>query len=179
MAISPRHPSTISSPDLVVDVAENGKRLHGACARTIGVALAQSYRREHGERGRDIDGDSDAAAKLETRLQHSHGLDVVTLIVREHRADIERVCMRDVRLEHARKRERCMNVFAALGRVSALEPESLQRDLELHGDDGIRPAAQGERDGRAEIVELGSTRRVHSGSSGPCIPLFAAFASAR
>ena len=63
--------------------------------------------------------------------------------------------MRDVRLDHAGEGKSGMDVLASLRRISAQEAKCLQRDFELHGEDGIRSTAERESDGAAQVVELG------------------------
>ena len=99
--------------------------------------------------------DCRSCAEARDRARASARLGVVALVVREHGADVERVRVRDVRRDHAGQRERGVDVLAAFGRISAQETESLQRDLELHGEDGVRAAAERQRDGGAQVVELG------------------------
>ena len=104
-------------------------------------------------------------------------LGIVALVVGEHGADVERVRMGDVRRLHRGQRERGVDVVAALGRVAAKDPEAHQRDLELDREDRVRAAAERERDGGAQVVELGLERAGSTPAcSGPCSPCSPALA---
>ena len=140
--------------DAIADFAEDFDCLGLSLARAGRVAGVQPNERQRGQRCGDIDRLAQAAPELQALLQHPAGLGVCALAVGKPGADVQRVGVRDVRTLHGRQRKRSANVVAAFGCVSAQHPEAQQGDCELDCEDRIHPALQGERDTRADIVEI-------------------------
>ena len=79
---------------------------------------------------------------------------MVALAFGQRRADVERKSLGDRRRLDRRQRQRGLHELAAFGRVAAQDPEALQRDRELDGDERVDALRERQGDGAADVVEL-------------------------
>ena len=115
----------------------------------------------------------------EAGLEHPARLGVVALALGQRRTDVQRKGLGDRRRLDRGHRQRRLHELAAFARVAAQDPEVLQRDGELDGDERIDAPASD----RAMALRMlsCSTSTFHSQSAccGPVSPSRAALAIAK
>ena len=166
--------------DAFSEAPEDLQGLALARGRRNGVAGLETRQGQRRQGGGDVDLAAQRSPQLEAGLEHPSRLGMVALALGQCRTDVQRKGLGDRRRLDRGQRQRRLHQLAAFGRVAAQDPEALQRDRELDGDERVDSARERQGDGAADVVELDLEPATASRlAAGPLSPSRAALAIAK